>query len=603
MRSSRVLTIVATVAVASCAPTLPPPEAPAGQISLDQHWTPEQQTWFHHASQGTATFGIPYEWFMALPAPEIGATGWLSDSAYLTRFGFIPSPASQPDNPDGLPIGFARGAPQVDPRNGASTVNPATGKVLTEFGSTCAACHTGQIVYGKTAMTIDGGSAMLDLGKLRTAVGIAILRTAVLPDRFDRFADRVLGFDSTPTAREQLRKQFRLAVAGVEEQIKLEFSVASGSVEEGVGRLDALNRIGNQVFSLDMRDRNGRPNRENYAPTNAPVHFPHIWDAIWFSWAQYDSSIQRPMVRNAGEAMGVGALVNLSNQGQSLYTSSVDFAALHRIEGALSGPYAPGHTPLGDRRFTGLAAPRWPAFLPKIDSQLAAKGEVLYAGMCAGCHLPAPNTAAFWDARFWRPADDNPEAHSFLDLPLIPVSEIGTDPAEAAVLGNRMVTSFPFLDIRTQVFGRALGDVVEKVAQRWYEGQTPPLSAAMQDEMNGYRPNGIRAPMAYRARPLNGIWATAPYLHNASVPNLYALLSPLAERPRVFWLGNRDYDPKTVGYNSTDPVEGGFQLDTSRSGNSNKGHEFDTGPIGNGIIGRRLAPEERLALIEYLKTL
>ena len=52
--------------------------------------------------------------------------------------------------------------------------------------------------------------------------------------------------------------------------------------------------------------------------------------------------------------------------------------------------------------------------------------------------------------------------------------------------------------------------------------------------MNGFRPNGVRAPLAYKARPLNGIWATPPYLHNASVPNIYALLSPVSERPTNF---------------------------------------------------------------------
>ena len=607
MRCKWILTILTvamlTVAVASCAPALPPLDPPTGQISLDQHWTPQQQNWFHHASQGTATFGIPYEWFMALPAPEIGATGWLSDNSYLMRFGFIPSVASSPDNPDGLPIGFARGAHQVDPRTHEYLTNPTTGKKLKEFGLTCAACHTGQIVYRQTAIIIDGGSAMLDLGKLRQAIGVAILRTYYLPGRFDRFADRFLGANATDVARTQLRTDFKKAVDEVNKQGALERAVASESVEEGSGRLDALNRIGNQVFSLDMRDKNGDPRRENYAPTSAPVHFPHIWDAAWFSWAQYNGSIQQPMVRNAGEAMGVGAVVNLSDEGQSLYTSSVNFKALKEIEDHLSGRYAVGHTPLTDRRFTGLAAPRWPALLPKIDTELAAEGGELYAKMCKGCHLPAPNTAAFWDATFWKPADDKPDAHRFLDLPLIPIAKIGTDPAQTEGLANRKVTSFPFLKIQTQAFGRALGDVVERVADRWYDGQNPPLSFATQQAWNGYRPNCIQAPLAYRTRPLDGIWATPPYLHNGSVPNLYALLSPLSERPWVFWLGSRDYDPRTVGYNSAEAIDGGFRFDTSLPGNSNKGHVFDNGPIGNGTIGRLLTQHEQFAIIEYLKTL
>ena len=101
---------------------------------------------------------------------------------------------------------------------------------------------------------------------------------------------------------------------------------------------------------------------------------------------------------------------------------------------------------------------------------------------------------------------------------------------------------------------------------------------------------------------MNGIWATGPFLHNGSVPTLYALLSPLAERPVRFHLGNREFDPVDVGYR-TAPIGGDFQLDTAIRGNSNSGHVFDDGPRGGGIIGRRLAPEERRALVEFLKTL
>ena len=206
-----------------------------------------------------------------------------------------------------------------------------------------------------------------------------------------------------------MREQFKAAVAGVNEQIFLDGIVKFRSVEEGAGRLDALNRIGNQVFALDMRDSKGLPNFANYAPTNAPVHFPHIWGTPWFSWAQYNSSIQQPMVRNAGEAMGVAARVNLSDQGKPLYDSAVNFAALHQIESDLSGPYAEGHTPLTDKHFTGLAAPKWPDLLPKIDQDLAARGGALYAQICAGCHLPAVNTQGFWDAKFWKGRRPQPE--------------------------------------------------------------------------------------------------------------------------------------------------------------------------------------------------
>jgi hypothetical protein len=117
--------------------------------------------------------------------------------------------------------------------------------------------------------------------------------------------------------------------------------------------------------------------------------------------------------------------------------------------------------------------------------------------------------------------------------------------------------------------------------------------------MNGYRKNGIDHPLGYKARPLNGIWATPPYLHNGSVPNLYALLSPVSERPTKFYLGNREYDPVKVGY-GTDKLDNGFELDTTLRGNTNTGHEFNNGK--DGVIGRLLTPQERRALVEFLKT-
>ena len=55
----------------------------------------------------------------------------------------------------------------------------------------------------------------------------------------------------------------------------------------------------------------------------------------------------------------------------------------------------------------------------------------------------------------------------------------------------------------------------------------------------------------YKGRPLDGIWATAPYLHNGSVANLDDLLKPAAQRASSFTVGNRSFDP----------VHGGFVTD------------------------------------------
>ena len=62
----------------------------------------------------------------------------------------------------------------------------------------------------------------------------------------------------------------------------------------------------------------------------------------------------------------------------------------------------------------------------------------------------------------------------------------------------------------------------------------------------------VRADPIYKARPLNGIWAVSPYLHNGSAPNLYALLSAQSERPRRFWTGSKEFDSVKVGHDTTE---------------------------------------------------
>jgi hypothetical protein len=100
----------------------------------------------------------------------------------------------------------------------------------------------------------------------------------------------------------------------------------------------------------------------------------------------------------------------------------------------------------------------------------------------------------------------------------------------------------------------------------------------------------VRVALPYKGRPLNGIWATAPYLHNGSVPNLDELLKPPAERIPQFRLGSREFDPVKVGFVN----EGDFEFDTTLPGNSNSGHTYG---------GRVFSTEERQQLIEYMKSL
>lgn len=635
---------------------LTPPELPElaqsnEQVWLEQNWSAETRARFHHISQGTRTLPIPYEWFVNLERPSSSLIGILFssdhkliDNDYLPRFGFIKDTVSA-DNPDGLPIGLARTPSQN---------LPGLDVKATAIGFTCAACHTGQFVHNNKQYVIEGGPAMTDLGKLTEALGAALGQTALsskLPlfnGRFDRFARNVLGERYSDETKAQLNAQL-LAVLEA-----LKAGVDTVDVTEGYTRVDALNRIGNQVFSKDY------PHRANYAPITAPVNFPHIWTSSWFSWVQYDGSIMSPIVRNTGEALGVDAdLDTKSPEDEKRFGSAIPIDNLNWIERTLAGKaFAP------DEPYTGLGHPAWPEAIAPIDHKLAEQGGALYAHHCQGCHLPPLGSEALWQDHYgpivWSDAKgkERKTRESVIQVKLIPHDQIGTDMAQASVLMTRTVdisgsadvpkdqqmpgmglntslcghppadpgaapsyklVTVPFSDGGKVPFALALGAAVQQTINTWFAQNY--LSDEQQEMYRGDRPNCLQAGAGYRARPLNGVWATAPFLHNGSVPTIMDLLSPVAERPTLVQLGNTQFDAQNIGIlQDTDlDMEAGvayadnglFILDTAIPGNHNSGHEFsdaydpskgwDQQP--KGVIGPALSRDERLAIMEYLKTL
>lgn len=118
---------------------------------------------------------------------------------------------------------------------------------------------------------------------------------------------------------------------------------------------------------------------------------------------------------------------------------------------------------------------------------------------------------------------------------------------------------------------------------------------------NNYQPEyawgfkNFRKTNGYASVPLDGLWLRAPYLHNGSVPTLFDLFESQDKRPTLFWRGYDVYDQERVGFISTgdEAQRLGSRFDASLPGNSNQGH----------LWGTDLAPEEKKALIEFLKTL
>lgn len=556
----------------------PEPVAPENVARLNESqgwpdgWKLNQANWFRHASQGTRI--LPKAWFMNLRQPSISPfAGKLSDPEYLARFGFAPGEKNPELNPDGLPVGFAIendfDAPYANP--------PSTGPVV---GLTCAACHTGRLSYrGCEAeppreLRVEGGSAMINLSAFEKAVGLSIFWTLKLPHRFERFAQDVLR-ENDPDQKEKLRRELQKFLdAGLSTETYIREHDLGGT-PGGFGRTDALGLIGNRVF---------QPlGEENLIVTDAPTNFPPLWDTAWFDWVQYNASIRMPMVRNIGEALGVGAPVNLDDRRGELFDSTVNVENLRRLEDQLGG----------EEIFQGLQPPRWndpkvqAVFRRPIETARLPNGEKLYKLLCERCHLP-PRDELKGDAerrphRFDVWVSDPVSKKTFLRVSTHDLQEIGTDPNQALNFYRRVAL------FRGQTASAALGlyVVTELIRENKYRqlGLNPAQALAfdrfrsndpvcLNDVFSGKAmKNVIVANLKYKARPLSGIWATPPFLHNGSVPNLDELLSPAAERSKTFHLGTTLFDPIKVGY-ETVPVRGDFRLDTGLPGNSNLGHEF-----------------------------
>jgi len=656
-----------------------------------QNWTQDDWLWFYHAPQGGAfELPVPYDWMMALEQPTVplwprSEVGRLMDPSYLEGFGFLPNPVTtyrpcgvsvnlgrinrimKPprihdacargvdttvvNNPDALPVGFTKVENWID---------HATGKTIDAMGFTCAACHTGQIDFIKPEdgsvhrIRIEGGPANVDLGEFRAAVGISLGLTKLLPRRFDRFADRLdsirAASASPPVDREGLRADLDSLLVRGGHLAEVQDSLGIYPTTEGYARLDAIGRIANYVFSNDL------DSEENLEVANAPVNFPYIWDAPRLEWVQYNASFSQPMMRNAGQSMGVFASVDLEGAGRAaeveedalLFSSSIDILNIHEMEtllgGCTSGEQQVGSEPRCRGDFKGLESPRWPgSVFGPLKSSAIARGDSLYARHCSECHgsyagpdLIEDTTNFVWDdLRVALPSGGTVDyRHRYARIRVSDLWRIGTDPL-AAVNFRRREAGLGELGERLGMMQRdstatavsgagALAELIGKVKERRYVelgldldmtdlDRADSTAAAWADmvtllraELDGYRDPEIQAPLGYRARPLNGVWATPPFLHNGSVPTLYLLLSPQEERPRTFYLGSRLFDPESIGFNyQFEP--GAFEFDTSLPGNSNQGHSFEgdeAGSVGKrGVIGPELTPKDRLAIIEYLKSL
>jgi hypothetical protein len=607
------LILLGVIAVKAWHFVFPPMPAPPVYGSLhvpNQGWSPARREKFYQTSQGNPV--VPLSWFLSLERqpqgfpPRLGEVDLFSSPQVQARYGLLPD--TSPYNQYQLPVGLV---PDI---LSGEVVNLLGQGQKVWMGMSCAACHTGQIQYQGRAIRIDGGQAMWNFSQWSSDLVANLTLTAVLPDRFDRFAERVFALEDSQNSEntenteysEDRRKALRDSL-----EVYLNSPLIKDAIDaivnhtypnvEGNARTAALGRGVNGEFGLlDPR---------NIARNHGPVSFPPLWYTHDYDWVQSVAAIRQPMGRNITEAWGVNVQVELRQPGRYISTNRLN--DLFWMESLLSV----------------LEAPPWPEeILGRIDPKRVERGRYLYetavwdqaltpaqeqlppsevgmvappnprrprTGYCARCHAPAIAADA-WEGT----------GYGFVQLPLYRQDVLGTDPYDAEEFNARNpYTGVIAGDLPGQHLnvGAALTGIIEKIQQRWYRDRAVPPDC--QTIMNGFRENAFRAPLGYPARPLAGYWATGPFLHNGSVRTLYQLLSPVGKRDKTFYMGSYEFDPRELGYRN-ERIDGAFLYDTSVKGNSNAGHEFRDAPRGTtGVVGPYLSPEDRRAIIEYMKVM
>lgn len=491
---------------------------------------------------------LPYDWFLNLEQAKGPVK--LRDPANMRKMGYLVDMRSD-INPDRLPVGFAK---DIDPIKGDA------------IGLTCAACHTGQLDYHGKQIRIDGGQSLGDLEQLQNAILASLTATLEDNKKFRRFSDKVIG----PSASDDDRSELLDKVEFYRDWWQARIERSRGLTPHGPSRTDAFTIIANEVTCSSL----GIP--ENCATAVAPNQYPFLWDTPDFDWVQYNSSVHNPLGRNVGEVTGVFAETEIFADGS--VASSANINNLFDLEELLKD----------------LQAPAWPEdTLGPIDQSLADEGDAIFAEQCSGCHTEDPQPRTEPNAFFKTFAKVN------FDTPL---SELKTDSTAALSFATRRAFPGAFTPA-AQALGVIGPDGKAPVAallnisgstiisQFFATGDLLRTPIEYLDYRESLRPTTAQI-TTYKARPLNGVAFTAPYLHNGSVASMYELLLPSDERLKTFYVGNQAFDPVQLGY-STRWTPNAFLFDTTAIGNSNAGHEFGTG----------LNYDERMAVIEYIKTL
>lgn len=527
-------------------------------IELEQGWTDDTQQSFYNTPQGSEI--LPYAWIVVLE--QSASEKPFLDPANIERFRYIPRKKTA-SNPDGMPIGWTKST-------------DTSGKMW--FGMACAACHTGQLEYThpqtqqKVGIRVDGAPTLADFNLMNLELVAAMKATLTDPAKFDRFAKAVLKDGDSPNARSGLRGELQVQTAALNTRNEIN----KAHLEYGFARIDAIGFIFNQTMSTLP----GIP--ENAKPSDAPASYPFLWgtdqsDVVQWTGFAANFSGAGILVRNGGEVIGVYGKVAL--------TQATEYESSFLIENL--GYY--------ENWVRELNSPAWPeTVLPPVDQAKAAQGAKLFANACAQCHQVIPRSAAITTSYVAN---------------ITPIELLGTDPTELSNMSERQYQAGIYAGKKTASIAGSeiphpttgLDPLINAVSGSLLKHKIESAKAFADQYATRTKLPKTGAP-GYKGRPLNGIWATAPYLHNGSVPNLYEMLLPAAQRSKTFTLGSREFDPVRVGFSMEQPKTASdytpFTLDTSIKGNWNTGHEYLTTQDGVPF-----SEEQRWQLVEYMKTL
>ena len=598
MKTSFKVLLLSSVLIAISAPALAQ-NAPLQYAK--QGWTEDQRQAFYTTSQGSHM--MPYAWYKELRRLDVDQP---FGGDQLQRYGYLPNEKSPNWNPEGLPVGFV-----IDG-------DAATGFI----GMTCAACHTGQIEYVKNGVTqqlrIDGAPTMANFQLFLTELTAAAKAALNDAGRFDAFAHAVLGAQFSQAGADTLKGDFKKWVDEFGGFMDKSLPVSS---PWGPGRLDAFGMIFNRVAGLDLGIQ------DNIKLADAPVSYPFLWNASRQDKTQWNGGVPNGLYlnalgRNTGEVFGVFAHFGPSKLPTlpglptlvDFRDNSVSYSGLQAHEESIAA----------------LGPPPWPF---DVNQDLVNSGRVLFALHCASCHdkqlLPTgtwytPVKAVGTDEKMFRNSlrkSDTGRLEGALSLnppgSRLAKTDLTVNILATSVVGTLLSAAFPIPpkippDLEHGFWRAITLDAADLLANEQTTpslatvlnltvdpGKREALKAHIKDRLaNMFIPPNPDAAAAYESRVLYGIWATAPYLHNGSVPNLAELLRWPGNRSPSFMVGSRKYDVDNVGYMTTEsPFKDGTLVvgAGAQPGNSNAGHKYPA--------DWELTDDERKALLEYLKTL